>query len=404
MPFFADLNIHSKYSRGTHPDMEIPTLAKWARYKGVGLLGSGDFTHPQWLVALKKFLKPAGRGVYEFDGTRFVLTAEIVCAWTQGGKARKVNHLLVAPHFQGADRIIDALEHDGDLETEARPVVKMTAEALVASVRKAAPEALVIPAHAWGPQQSLFSAAFGFDRLEDAYGAEAANVKIIETGHSADPAMARRLSALDKRTLVSNSDAHHPAHIGREANLLETAMDYREISEALLTNDRKRFPATVELFPGEDRHHAAGCRPCRRPAAAGETACGSCGKTIFPGVSDRVAALADRPEGEASRRAEKHHPLVSLVDLIAQTRGVQPDAESVEKDYLKIVSGTGPELDILLLWEEPRLREKLPARLADAVLAVRRGEALIEAGYDGLPGRVKVALPPPSPDAQLKLI
>lgn len=403
--FFADLNIHSKYSRGTHPDMEIPTLAKWARYKGVGLLGSGDFTHPQWLVALKKFLKPAsGRGVYEFDGTRFILTGEIVCVWTQGGKTRKVNHLLIAPHFQGADRIIDQLEHDGDLETEARPTVKMSGEALVAAVRKAAPEALVVPAHAWGPQKSLFSAAFGFDRLEEAYGSEAGSIKIVETGHAADPAMARRWSALDGRTLISNSDAHHPAHIGREANLFDCAVDYREVSEALLANDRKKFVATVEMYPEEDRQHLAGCRACKRPAPADKTACPNCGKNFSHGVAQRVAALADRTAEEGARRAESHHRLISLGDLIAQARGVQPDAESVEKDHLKIVSTVGPELDILLKWEEPALREKLPSRLADAVLAARRGETVVEPGYDGLPGRVKVTLPPAPAEPQLKLI
>lgn len=402
--FFADLNIHSKYSRGTHPDMEIPTLAKWAKWKGVGLLGTGDFTHPQWLVELKKFLKPAGRGIYEFDGSRFVLTAELVCSWTQDGKLRRINHLLVAPHFQAADRIIDALEREGNLETEARPVVKMPAAALVAAVAKAAPEALIIPAHAWGPQHSLFSAAFGFDRLEDAYGAESGRIKIVETGHSADPAMVRRLSALDGRALVSNSDAHHPAHLGREANAMETAVDFREVAEALTTNDRARFPATVEMFPEEDRRFAAGCRLCRRPAVEGETACGSCGKTLSSGVRDRVAALADRKPEEGLRRAERHHKLLPLTELIAQARGVQPDAESVEKDYMKIVTGTGPELDILLLWEEPKLREKLPARLADAVLAVRRGEVAAEPGYDGQPGRIKVLLPAPPADAQLKLI
>jgi PHP family Zn ribbon phosphoesterase len=311
-----------------------------------------------------------------------------------------VNHLLVAPHFQGADRIIDVLEHEGNLETEARPTVRMSAEALVAAVSKASPEALVIPAHAFGPQKSLFSASWGFDKIEDAYGAEAGKVRLLETGHSADPAMIRRCSALDGRALVSSSDAHHPYHIGREANCLDTALDYREIAEALVSNDRKRFPATIEMYPQEDRQHAAGCRPCRHRAAGGETVCPSCGKTLSTGVSDRVAALADRSAAEGARRAERHHKLISLADLIAQARGVQPDAESVEKDLVKILSSTGPELDILLLWEESALREKLPSRLADAVLAARRGEVAAEPGFDGLPGRVKVLLPAAPPETK----
>jgi uncharacterized protein (TIGR00375 family) len=405
MRFFADFNIHSKYARGTHPDMEIPTIAKWAKYKGVGLVGTGDFTHPQWLVALKKFMKPAGRGVYEFDGVRFLLTAELVCSYVQDGKPRKINHLILAPHFSAADRVIDVLEHEGNLETEARPTVKLSAEALAAAVRKASPEAMVIPAHAWGPQHSLFSATFGFDSLEAAYGAESAFIKAVETGHSADPAMARRWSSLDGRALISNSDAHHPAHLGREANLFDCAMDYREITEAVAANDRSRFLATLEMIPEEDRHFAAGCKACRRPAARGETACASCGKPVAPGVSDRVAALADRTEDEGRARAERHHRLLPLIELIADVRGLQPDADTVEKDYMRVVSQVGPELEILLHWEETELRGKLPARLADAVLALRRGDVTVGApGYDGQPGRARVNLPPaPAELAQQKL-
>src|SRR5262249_42873631 len=157
-----------------------------------------------------------------------------------------------------------------------------------------------------------FSAAFGFDSLEEAYGAEAPFVKVLETGHSADPAMARRWSSLDGKALMSNSDAHHTAHIGREANLFETAMDYRANCEAVTANDRKKFTATIEMYPEEDRHFAAGCRGCKRAAQDNETACAQCGKPVIPGVSERIAALADRSAREAGRRAEKHHRLLSL--------------------------------------------------------------------------------------------
>jgi uncharacterized protein (TIGR00375 family) len=402
--FFADFNVHSKYSRGTHPDMEVPTLAKWAKLKGVGLLGTGDFTHPQWLVGLKKFLKPAGRGVYEFDGARFALTAEVVCVFSQGGRSRKINHMILAPNFPAADRIVDILEPEGDLATDACPSLRLTAEGLVAAVRKAVPDALVIPVHAWGPGHSLFSESFGFDSLEEAYGAEAAHVRVLETGHSADPAMARRWSALDDRALVSDSDAHHPAHIGREANLFDAPVDFRDVVEALTSADPKRFPATIEMFPEEDRHFLTGCRACRRPAEGAEPRCRVCGKTLVRGVLDRVAALADRPPEEGAARAGTFHRLLPLSDILADVRGVQPDAESVQKDYLRLVTQTGPELDILLLWEEARLRSQLPGRLADAVLAVRRGELTVEPGYDGQPGRVRASLPPAPADAQLNLI
>jgi PHP family Zn ribbon phosphoesterase len=180
-------------------------------------------------------------------------------------------------------------------------------------------------------------------------------------------------------------------------------MDYRELSEAIVANDRARFVATVELHPQEDRHFASGCRACRRPASAGAP-CPGCGKSVARGVSDRVAALADRGEDDAVRRAERHHRLVPLAALIAEARGVQSDADSVRKEYMSLTADVGAELDILLMWEERRLRDKLPSRLADAVLSARRGDVTIEPGYDGCAGRVKVNLPPPPPSPQLNLI
>jgi PHP family Zn ribbon phosphoesterase len=393
MKFYADFNIHSKYSRGAHPDMEIPTLAKWAKIKGLGLLGTGDFTQPQWLVELKKFLKPSsGRGIYEYDGARFLLTSELVCVYTKAGRPKKINHLLFAPHFSAVDKIVDALERHGNLETEARPSVKLSAPELVEAVREAAPEALVAPAHAWGLAHSLFSPVFGFDSLEEAYGSVAGAVPVLETGLCCDPALARRSGAAIGRTLISSSDAHHPSHLGREAAVFDAALDYRDIVQALGANDRKRFRGTVESFPEEDRHHLAGHRSCRRRRPPEEAApvCGVCGKPFSAGVLERVAALGAR--GPADGPPDPHVKILPLGDVIADALGYQPDAETVQREYAA-ATAKGPELDILIDWPAEKLWENLPARVAAGVLALRRGEVTADPGYDGQPGRVRVIIP-----------
>jgi PHP family Zn ribbon phosphoesterase len=408
MKFFADFNLHSKYSRGAHPDMDMPTLAKAAKLKGIGLLGTGDFTHPQWLVELKKFLKPAsGRGIYEFDDAKFILTSEVVCVYTRGGRTYKINQLLFAPNFTAADRLIDALERHGDLETEARPSVKLSVEDFVKAVLDAAPEALVAPAHAWGLQHSLFSPSFGYDALLDAYGSQADHIRVVETGLCADPLQARRWSQLDGRTLISNSDAHHPAHLGRECNIFDCPMDYKEIMAALVKNDRTRLLGTVEEFVEEDRYHLPGHRACQQRGSVNgrKENCPACGKPMASGVAERVNDLADRSVQEAAARAEPFHRTVPLSDIIADALGFQPDAESVQRQYASITSQEGPELEVLLNWPEEQLRRRLSLRVAEGVLALRRGDVTIEPGYDGVPGRVRVKLPEglPADPAQLKL-
>jgi uncharacterized protein (TIGR00375 family) len=406
MKFFADFNLHSKYGRGTHPDMEIPTLAKWAKIKGLGLLGTGDCTHPQWLVELKKFLKPSsGRGVYEFDGVPFLLTSEVVCDYVLQGRVHKINHLLFFPHFSSVDRLVDVLERHGDLVTDAPPEVKLTPGELVAMAADVSGDILVVPAHAWGLHHSLFSPQFGYDRLADAYGAQADRVRVIETGLCADPAMARRWSQVDGRTLISNSDAHSPDELGREANLFDCPVDYREVVGALIAGDRSRFLATVEMFPAEDRWHRSGHRACGRraddPRPAGD--CPACGKPFTPGVAERVERLADR--APRASVPEPHFHLIPLRDVVADALGFQPDADSVKKTYAAITAQAGPELAILLEWTPERLRDVLPCRVAEGVLALRRGDVTLDPGYDGQPGRARVNIPPEVPPGggQLKL-
>jgi uncharacterized protein (TIGR00375 family) len=408
MKFFADFHIHSRYSRGTHPDMEIPTIVRWAKMKGLALLGTGDFTHPQWLVELKKFLKPtSGRGVYEYDDVRFILTAELSCSYTRGGRDYKIHHVVFAPNFTAADRLYDALAKYGNLESEARPSVSLSAEDFVKAVLDVSPECLVVPAHPWGPHHSLFSAQYGYDRLLDAYGGQVENIRVLETGLCADPAHIRRWTQVDDRTLISNSDAHHPWYLGREANVLDCPMDYKDIVTALIKKDRSRFIGTVETFPEEDRFYMGGHKECQTRAIQNgkSSVCPSCRKKFVAGVADRIESLADRSKEDAAAQAEPFYKLVSLREVVAGVLKFQPDAESVTKQYAHITTQVGPELPILLNWTEEQLRKQLPLRVAEGVLALRRGELSVETGYDGVPGRVRVKLPEGLPEdaGQLKL-
>jgi DNA helicase II / ATP-dependent DNA helicase PcrA len=408
MRFFADLHIHSRYSPGTHPDMEIPTLVKWAKIKGVTLLGTGDFTHPQWLVELKKFLKPSsGRGVYEYEDVRFVLTAEVSCLVTGPGRGHKVHHLILAPNFSAADKLTSVLGRFGDMDAEALPALSLSAEDLVKAVLDASPDSLVVPAHVSEMNQSLLSPAVGVERWEQAYGASASQIRAVETGLAADPAVLRGVSGLDALALVSGSDARHPSHVGREAVLFDCPLDYKEMAAALAQNDRRRFVATVETFAEEDRYFSAGHKACRARAAkqGPKTLCPACGETAGPSVRDRLADLADRPPAEAAERAGLFHRVMGLRNVIADVMGFQPEADSVQRQYVNVTSQLGSELEILVLWPEQKLRDVLPLRLAEGVLAMRRGDVDREPGYDGVPGRVRVQVPSsvPNDPGQLRL-
>ncbi|HRY30019.1 MAG TPA: endonuclease Q family protein, partial [Elusimicrobiota bacterium] len=372
-------------------------LVKWAKMKGLALLGSGDCTHPQWMVELKKFLKPAsGRGIYEYDDVKFLLTGEVSCQYTRAGRTYRIHHIVFVPNFSTADRLNDSLARHGDLETEARPTVSLTAEDFVKAVLDVSPECLVVPAHPWGLQYSLFSQQTGYEQLADAYGGQADNVRVMETGLSCDPADVRRFAQADGRTLISNSDATHPFHLGREANIFDCPIDYKDIAAVLLKNDRARFLGTVELFPEADRFYWKGHKACQKRAASRREAdekCPACGKPFAPAEADRMDDLADRTREQAAPQAEPFHRVVPLHEIIAEVLGFQPDAETVQKQYHQITTQMGPELEILLNWPEDRLRKQLPLRVAESVLAVRRGEVTFEPGYDGVPGKARIKLP-----------
>ncbi len=274
MKFIADLHVHSHYSRATSPDMCPEGIWKWAQLKGINVIGTGDFTHPQWIKELKEKLAPAGNGLFTLKkkyrtddvpgsckaDVSFILSAEISSIYSKNGKTRKVHSIILAPDFAAAERLNRALSKIGNLKSDGRPILGLDAKKLLQITLDASPDAMLIPAHAWTPHFSVLGAASGFDSLEECYEELTPHIHAIETGLSSDPLMNWRLSALDTVTLVSNSDAHSAAKIGREANILDTDITYDAMMKAIKT--RKGFLGTIEFFPEQGKYHYDGHRDC----------------------------------------------------------------------------------------------------------------------------------------------
>ncbi len=398
MRVIADLHIHSRYSRATSREMDLPHLARWARWKGIDLLGTGDFTHPEWFRTLKESLEPAGEGIYRYQGANFLLTVELSAVWNQDGRVRRVHFLVLAPDIPGAERINEELGKLGNLAADGRPTFGVPGKRLLEVVFGAEPEAVVIPAHAWTPWYSIFGSNSGFDSLEEALGEMAGKIFAIETGLSSDPPMNWRLSALDRLSLVSFSDAHSPAKLGREACVFDLPeLSYRELVAAIRDRDPTRFLFTVEFFPEEGKYHYDGHRSCGvvlhpREAERLGNRCPVCGRPLTVGVLHRVEELADRPEGYRPEGVVPYRSLVPLEEIIAQALGKRPGTKGVRQEYLRLVERFGGEFRVLLDLPEEEIRREIPERIAQAILKVRHGELEIRPGYDGVYGEIRIPL------------
>jgi uncharacterized protein (TIGR00375 family) len=399
MKFIADLHLHSKYSRATSREMEVETLSLWAKRKGIKLLGTGDFTHPLYLLDLKSKLRPLGSGLFarpeDPDGTHFMLTAEVSNMFTQGGKGRRVHTLIFAPSFEVVERINAQLGKLGKISSDGRPIFGFSAKDLVKMVLDVSPDCLLIPAHAWTPWFSIFGANSGFNSMEECFEEETKHIRAIETGLSSDPEMNWRLSALDEITLISNSDAHSPSKIGREANIFNCDLSYAAIAEAIRTKDPRKILFTIEFFPEEGKYHFDGHRNCKILFAPQETRknkglCPVCGKRLTVGVMNRVEELADRPEGVISPKAIPTLHMVPLNEIIADALGVGTNASSVEKEYLRLIEKGGSEFDILLELAPEDLTSFTPPLILEGILRVRQGRLKITPGYDGVFGKIQI--------------
>lgn len=379
--------------------MEVETLSLWAKRKGIKLLGTGDFTHPLYLLDLKSKLQPLGSGLFarpeDPEGTHFMLTAEVSNMFTQGGRGRRVHTLIFAPSFEVVERINAQLGKLGKISSDGRPIFGFSAKDLVKMVLDVSPDCLLIPAHAWTPWFSIFGANSGFNSIEECFEEETKHIRAIETGLSSDPEMNWRLSALDEITLISNSDAHSPSKIGREANIFNCDLSYAAIAEAIRTKDPRKILFTIEFFPEEGKYHFDGHRNCKILFAPQETRknkglCPVCGKRLTVGVMNRVEELADRPEGVISPKAIPTLHMVPLNEIIADALGVGTNASSVEKEYLRLIEKGGSEFDILLELAPEDLTSFTPPLILEGILRVRQGRLKITPGYDGIFGKIQI--------------
>ena len=423
MKFVADLHIHSKYSRATSRDMVLETLAPWAAVKGLSLLATGDFTHPEWLFLMKERLEPIGNGFLRlkpgtsaldappFKGlpvlsrpVAFILSSELSFIYSKGGKVRKVHVMVLAPDFETVERINRRLQAVGNLASDGRPILGLDVRLFCRMVAETAPRAVVIPSHIWTPWFSLFGANSGFDAIEECFEEMTPSIFALETGLSSDPPMNWRLSALDRFALVSNSDAHSPSKIGREANVFDTDFSFRVLVDALRTNDPAKFLYTVEFFPEEGKYHYDGHRKCGVVSAPRESLktgdlCPKCGKKLTIGVLHRVEELADRETGAGRPGRVPYKNLIPLNEVIAEALGKTPECQGVWDLYFRFVREFGDEHAIRAEIPVAELARVSPEKVAEAVDRMRRGLVSIAPGHDGEYGRIRIFGEGPQADA-----
>jgi len=375
--------------------MELGPISEWARLKGVDLIGTGDFTHPGWLKGLEKDLVEKEYGIFEYNGIRFMLTAEISATYWQGERFRKVHIMIIAPSFEAVHRANKVLAGYGDLALDGRPTVKVPCDKLVRELRAESDGFIFIPAHAWTPHFSVFGANSGFDGLEDCFGDQTGFVPAIETGLSSDPPMNWRLSGLDRISLVSNSDAHSLMKIGREANVFSGPFGYKELEKILKDKDRTKFLFTVEFFPEEGKYHWDGHSPCGARLSPRESKdlnyrCPRCGANVTVGVMHRVEKLADRPEGFILKSSPSYVNTVPLIEIIGSALEMGVQSKAVQREYMALIKKLGNEFRILIELSDEEISAKCPAAIAQGILNVRRGALCITPGYDGEYGKVDV--------------
>ncbi|SCL15707.1 TIGR00375 family protein [Micromonospora rhizosphaerae] len=407
-PFVADLHIHSKYSRACSRDLTLPNLGWWARRKGIGVLGTGDFTHPAWYDHLRETLHPAEPGLYrlspeaerdiarrlpprlaseaEADSVRFMLSVEISTIYKRDDRTRKVHHLIYLPDLDAVARFNTALGRIGNLGSDGRPILGLDSRDLLEITLEASPDGYLVPAHIWTPWFSALGSKSGFDTIADCYADLAEHVFAVETGLSSDPEMNWRVGSLDRYQLVSNSDAHSPPALAREATVLTSGRDYFAIREALRTGDG--LAGTIEFFPEEGKYHADGHRLCGvnwSPERTRENGgrCPECGKPLTVGVLSRVEELADRPAGHRPAHAREVTHLVPLAEVLGEINKVGARSKKVEGKLNELIAALGPELEILTSTPLDEIGRVGGELLAEGIGRLRRGEVRRVPGYDG---------------------
>ena len=414
MAFYADLHIHSKYSRATSKNCDLEHLAIWARKKGISLVGSGDFTHPAWNAELKDKLVPAEPGLFRLrpelekaveqqlppacrtsrTTTRFMLSVEISTIYKKGDKTRKIHHLVYTPDFEATDRVIHSLSKIGNLKSDGRPILGLDSRHLLEITLESGPGSYLVPAHIWTPWFAALGSKSGFDAIDACYADLAPHIFAVETGLSSDPPMNWRVSSLDRFRLVSNSDAHSPEKLGREVCVFNTELDYFALRQALETG--QGYEGTLEFFPEEGKYHLDGHRSCNVRFSPGETRhhqgrCPACGKPLTVGVMHRVEDLADRREEETPpQTAGSVRSLVPLPEMLSEIYQVGPKSKKISHHYEDLLGRLGPELQLLTTLPLEDIQHASASLVTEAVSRLRKQEVIREAGYDGVYGTIRL--------------
>jgi uncharacterized protein (TIGR00375 family) len=408
MRFIADLHIHSRYSRATSSNMSLEGLWKWAQLKGIAVIGTSDFTHPKWFQELKEKLEPISNNLFKLKENYhdnnipllckgevyFMLTTEISCIYSKNGRLRKIHCLLFVPDFVTASRINAVLSRVGNLSSDGRPILGLDAKELLRIVLDLSDEAMLVPAHAWTPHFSVFGERSGFDSLGECFDELTSYIHAIETGLSSDPSMNWRISSLDKITLISNSDAHSPEKLGREANIFDIKeISYRNIMDAIKT--KEGFLGTIEFFPEEGKYHYDGHRVCGISLSPAETIkhnylCPVCGKRVTVGVMHRVEELADRKTGFRPAGALPFYSLIPLSEIISETLKVGVNSKAVKNKYLYLLEKLGNEFKILMDIPLNDIERVGAPLIREAVARMRSGKVHIAPGFDGEYGKIRI--------------
>jgi len=407
MKMIADLHIHSRFSMATSKEGTPENLDFWARKKGISLIGTGDFTHPVWREELKERLVSEGNGLYRLrdeyvkeesrkfpgEGTCFVVSGEISSIYKKNGKTRKVHNVILLPGLEAADAMAQRLEKIGNIHSDGRPILGLDSHDLLEMMLDVCPEGILIPAHIWTPHFSVLGAKSGFDSVEECFEELAPYIHALETGLSSDPAMNWRISKLDRYQLVSNSDAHSPSKLGREANLLDIDCSYEGLYRAIQTGEG--LEGTVEFFPEEGKYHFDGHRKCGVSLSPVEAErlggiCPVCGKKLTMGVDHRVEQLADRAEGFVKKDGKKYESLVPLPEVISTCMGYSAASKKVQGCFEQMIQTLGTEFDILRNVPSEDIKSCAGERIAEGIENVRTGNVKRIPGYDGEYGKIEL--------------
>ena len=404
MRYIVDWHIHSKYSRACSKQLELPIIDQWCKRKGIQIVATGDWTHPAWFKHLKENLVEVRQGIYGLktatSGTEFMLVQEVSQIYKKGGKSRRIHNLIFSPSLETCEKVIKELSSRGfNLRSDGRPIMGIDSEDLYKLLKEIDEKIIVIPAHAWTPWYAVFGSKSGFDSIQECFGSMSPYIYAIETGLSSDPMMNWELSQLDDVVLISNSDAHSPRNLGREANVFEfdEPPTYDEFVSVLKEQDKNKFKYTIEFYPEEGKYHTDGCANCAysctpQEAIQNNERCPKCKRTLTLGVQHRVGMLADRDPNTVSSRKIPFKSIVPLAEILAEAFAVSSTtSKRVEQEYLQLTDSVANEFTLLLDTPIERINEyaSLPS-IAEAIHRMRSGQVNIQPGYDGIFGKVQL--------------